>query len=315
MNAECDKHPLSGIHAATVCPLDADGELHENDLSRHVASVSAVSGIRGLLVNGHAGEGGLLDRDERQAVLTVVKASVATDTHLCAGVFGESTASAVQAARDAVDGGADSVLVFPPNAWALGHDAAMALTHHRAIADACGLPIVLYKAPLAAARMSYDMVTLRALIEIDAVVAIKEGSWEVAAYEESLRTVQGQRPEVAVLGSGDEHLFTSYVIGSVGSQVSLAAIVPGLVVDLHAAVKAGDLHQARAFHELVYPLALAIYRTAPTYQATARLKCALALLGRIGDDGVKAPYRQCEVNERNVLRGLVNGAEYEPYYL
>src|SRR5438552_3569733 len=56
--------------------------------------------------------------------------------------------------------------------------------------------------------------------------AAKEGSWEVAAYEQNLRLIRKLRSDFTVLASGDEHLLASYMIGTAGSQVSLAAVVP-----------------------------------------------------------------------------------------
>ena len=67
-------------------------------------------------------------------------------------------------------------------------------------------------------------------------------------------------PRFVVLGSGDEHLLTSYIIGSAGSQVSLAAVVPELVASLWDAASSADWGRARAAHEQLYPLAVAIYR-------------------------------------------------------
>ena len=229
------------------------------------------------------------------------------------GVFGESTAAAVTAARNAAAAGADSLLVFPPNAWALGHDTQMASQHHTAIAEACSLPILLYRAPLAAGKMSYSINTLQNLIQIDSVAGIKEGSWEVSAYEEAKRLVQSVRPEIAVLGSGDEHLLTCYAIGTEGSQVSLAAIVPKLISDLFDAMSSNDLHTAKELNHLIYPLAAAIYRRDPVYAATARLKTCLMILGEISDDIVKSPCVRCGKEERQTLEALLNRAEYGVY--
>jgi 4-hydroxy-tetrahydrodipicolinate synthase len=304
---------MRGIHAATLCPLDSDGHVLDATLSQHVRSVAATPGIRGLLVNGHAGEGGLLSTAERRLVLQTVRASVPADCHVCAGVAGESTAVAVKAAVAAAERGADSILVFPPNAWAVGHDTGMAVQHHRAIADACGLPMVLYRAPLAAGRQSYSIASLQALIEIDTVTAIKEGSWEVSAYEEARRAVQVIRPDIAVLGSGDEHLMTCYAIGSEGSQVSLAAIVPSLIVALFDAMQAGDLLKARGLHALVYPLSELIYRRIPAYRATARLKTCLQILDRFPNDLVKPPLMQSSDDERSALESLLGQTRYRQY--
>ncbi len=314
-SGDSPEHLLSGIHAATLCPFDSEGQVLDSVLAQHVSSVAKTSGIRGLLINGHAGEGGLLSADERQLVLRTVRASVPVDCHVCAGVAGESTAIAVQSAIDAATQGADSILVFPPNAWALGHDRDMVVLHHRAIADACGLPMVLYRAPLAAGKQSYTLDTLLGLIEIDSVTAIKEGSWEVSAYEEARRAVQAYRPDIAVLGSGDEHLLTCYAIGTEGSQVSLAALVPSLIVELFEAMQEGDMFKARERHALIYPLSEIIYRRAPVYRATARLKTSLELLGQFPNDVMKPPMMCSSEGERNALSTLLQQPGYAPYLL
>ena len=105
-----------------------------------------------------------------------------------------------------------------------------------------------------------------------------------------------------MLGSGDEHLLTSYMIGSHGSQVSLAAVVPELVVSLWTAAEAGDWVQARALHERLYPLAVAIYRDAPGGRANARLKACLKLLGTIPHDTLRPPQPRATADEMQSLR-------------
>jgi 4-hydroxy-tetrahydrodipicolinate synthase len=50
-----------------------------------------------------------------------------------------------------------------------------------------------------------------------------------------------------------------------------------------------DLKAARAAHEMIYPLARAIYGTPPGGHATARLKTCLRLLRRIPNDATKPP--------------------------
>jgi 4-hydroxy-tetrahydrodipicolinate synthase len=110
------------------------------------------------------------------------------------------------------------------------------------------VPLMLYAAPVGAGAMAYAPPLLERLVADRRFVAIKEGSWEVAAYEQNMRLIGKLRPEFVVLGSGDEHLLTSYLVGSAGSQVSLACVVPELVVNLWNAAEAGDWEQARAAH-------------------------------------------------------------------
>lgn len=300
-----DNERLTGIHAATVCPLDKEDGIDVAGLAAHVGSVARSGRIAGLLVNGHAGEGTLLDLDERRLVLRTVRAEVPEGCHLTAGITAESTAAAVRQAEAAAEDGADAVLLFPPNHWAMGVDSEIALAHHRAVASACGLPMILYKAPLGWGRLSYDPDMIARLCGIDAVAGIKEGAWEVAAYEELLRRVRSERPAVSVMASGDEHLFACYQIGADGSQVSLAALFPELISDLYDSARVGDWARARALHERIYPLAREIYRKAPAYMANARLKSGLKALGLIGSDRMKAPMRQLDRDEAARLATVI----------
>jgi 4-hydroxy-tetrahydrodipicolinate synthase len=279
---------LTGIHAATIVPMRDDFSIDEDALKKHISAVCSVPGISGLLLNGHAGENFVLTTQEKCRVVERAR-EVAPDILIVSGVNNESSLEAAREGAALEAAGADGLLVFPPNSWALGHDDENVLLHHSVIREATRLPLMLYGAPITAGAMSYSGPLLSRLAQEPRIVAIKEGSWEVATYEENLRRLQAQRPDFKVLGSGDEHLLACYLIGSVGSQVSLAAVVPGLIVDLWKAAEASDWTLARRIHERIYPLAVAIYRDAPGGRATARLKTCLKLLGQIDNDTLRPP--------------------------
>ena len=61
-----------------------------------------------------------------------------------------------------------------------------------------------------AGTMAYRPQILEKLAQMPHVVGIKEGSWETAAYEAHRLIVRRVAPHVAMMASGDEHLFTSY---------------------------------------------------------------------------------------------------------
>ena len=238
---------LTGIHAATVCPMTPDFAIDETALTAHILAVTSGTGVCGLLVNGHAGETAQLSQPEKRRVIEIVRAAT-PDVFVTSGVYSESSLEAAQAAFAAEEAGAQALLVFPPNGWALGQEVEAVVAHHRQIAAATGLPLLLYQAPVAAGQLPYPVETLEALAGIDAVIGVKEGSWEIATYDENRRALMAVRPDMVVLGSGDEHLLVSYLIGTAGSQVSLAAIVPELVVALWDAAVSGDWPAARVLH-------------------------------------------------------------------
>lgn len=278
-----------GIYAATLCPLLDDGRIDEATLARHLEANAFVPGMKGLLINGHAGENFSLSREEKRRVTEIAFEVCGERSLLVCGINAEDSLEAQRHVDDAKAARADAVLVFPPFSWALSQDSRMAVTHHRIANANAQMPLMLYQAGVNAGTLAYRPEVLAELAQMPHVVGIKEGSWEAAAYEANRRLVKRVAPHVAMMASGDEHLLTCFAIGSEGSLVSLAAVVPELVIDLDLAIKRGDLAQARNLNDRIYPLAKAIYGTAPGGYATARLKTCLKLLGRFPSDAMRPP--------------------------
>ncbi|ETX06526.1 MAG: dihydrodipicolinate synthetase [Candidatus Entotheonella gemina] len=293
--------PFNGIYPATICPFDTTDAIDETALARHVAAMAGVPGCVGVLCNGHAGENFVLSRDEKRRVVEIVHETIGDRMIVISGINCENSLEAVQHARDATAAGADALMIFPANSWALSQDAAMAMTHHRMIIEAVDIPIALFQASVNSGRMAYTPEVLAQLAQLPRVVAVKEGSWETGAYEANRRLIKDVAPHVAVMASGDEHLFASYVLGSEGSFVSLACLIPETIVALDRAVCGSDLAAARRAHEVIYPLAKAIYGSPPGGRATARLKTCLKLLERLDDDRVRPPMGPLDAGEVNAL--------------
>lgn len=297
---------VAGIHAAIVTPLRPDHSVDEAALAGQVARLMAVPGMRGIMCNGHAGENTLTSRADKARILAVCRAAMPRKAGdgagvLIAGVNAEASHAAARQAEDAAAAGADAIMVFGPNGFALGQNATMAVTHHRIIAAATGLPLMLFQGAVSSGSYAYTPDVLRALLELPQVIGIKEGSWDSAAYEATRRLAKAHRPEVAVMASGDEHLWSSFIFGSEGSVVSLAALVPEPIIALDRAVRANDVAAARVAHDVIYPLARAIYGRKPGNLATARLKTCMMLAGHLPDDTVYPPYGPLDRDERDTL--------------
>jgi 4-hydroxy-tetrahydrodipicolinate synthase len=297
-----------GIHAATVCPLLDDGRIDEDALAAHLSAVSRVDGITGLLINGHAGENFMFGRDDKRRVTEIARRACPPHTLLVCGINAEDSLEAQRHVDDAAAAGADAVLVFPPFSWALAQDAELALKHHRIATANSTLPLFIYQAGVRAGALGYTPEVLERLVQLPNVIGIKEGSWESAAYEANRRLVRRVAPHVLVCASGDEHLLTCFAVGTEGSLVSLACVAPELVVALYRAIECGDLAAARQLNERIYPLAKAIYGTAPGGHANARLKTCLRLLRRIPSDAMRPPMGPLPAAEVEMLAQALKAA-------
>ena len=296
-----------GIYPSTVLPMsEADFAPDWESYARHTAHCVLREGMVGVLMNGHAGENFVMSRAEKKRAVEVTVATVGATRIVVAGVNAESSLEAAAEAREARAAGADAIMVFLPNSFALAHSTAQSALHHHTIRDAVpGMPIWLFQAHHAAGRMAFTPETLNALLDMPEVVGIKEGGWEVNSYDALRRRVRAKRPDVAVCASGDEHLFACYVHGSDGSLVSLADLLPDEIVALDAAVRANDLPGARALHEKLEPLAEAIYGAPPGGRATARLKFCLREMGVIADAAIRPPQPPVTGPEATMLRGAI----------
>ena len=295
-----------GIQAALVVPFRDDHTVDEAAYRRQIEYVLRAEGITGLLINGHAGENALTDDAEKERIVHLTPAAAARPVFITSGVYAEGSTAAARQAHRLEGAGADALLVFPPNAWALGAEPESVVMHHRAVHDATGVPVLLYQAPVSAGRFAYPAPVLSALLALERIAGVKDGSWEIAATELVRDQVRAERPDVVVYGSGDEHLLVSYLIGTRGSQVSLASVIPDLICELWAASEAQDWSRAKALHGLIQPLANLVYRNPPASRAVARLKTCLVLLGVIGSDGVRPPLVRTDATERRQLEAALD---------
>ena len=291
-----------GIYPSTVLPMREDFAPDWAAYATHTAACGLYPGIAGVLCNGHAGENTLIASAEKRQVVQETVRTLNGRGRVVAGVNAESSLDAAREAADAMAAGAEAVMVFAPNGFALSQDDEMAVRHHRLIAAAIpGAPMFLFQGAHTAGRMAYSPQVLDRLLDLPDLVGIKEGGWEVNRYDALRRQVRARRPDMVVLASGDEHLLAAMAHGSDGSMVSLASIVPGDILALDAAMRASDLSTARAVHERIEPLAEAIYGLAPPGRATARLKWCLHALGRIPCPAVRPPVGPVSKDEAAIL--------------
>ena len=297
-----------GIYPSTVLPMGPSFAPDWDAYAAHTAACGLHPGIAGVLCNGHAGENAVLTATEKLRAVAETVALAGPTRIVVAGVNQESSLEAAREAAEAAEAGADAVMVIPPNGFALAAHDGMAARHHRIVADAVpGLPLFLFQATHASG-MAYAPATLLQLLDLPAIVGIKEGGWEVNRYDALRRLVCARRPDIAVLASGDEHLLACMAHGSDGSMVSLADIVPQHILALHAAIQASDLAAARAMHERIEPMADAIYGHPPAGRATARIKWCLADLGRIPHPAARPPAAPVSAAEAATLRAACTHA-------
>src|SRR5690242_18706610 len=165
-----------GIIPAVTTPFDAAGEVDVAALEANVAALLD-AGVHGLVATGTMGEAGSLSRDERREVVAAVARAAGGRVPVLAGVSSATAEIASALGADAAAAGADAVMCLPP----LGYraDTYELEAFFTAVAEGCGLPVMLYNNPEASGVDLAPATLVRLFEAVEGVVAVKECSGDV----------------------------------------------------------------------------------------------------------------------------------------
>jgi 4-hydroxy-tetrahydrodipicolinate synthase len=278
---------FSEVNPANVVPMTEDGsEIDEDSLERHLADLVGRDGLNGIVTNGHAGEVYALSRAERIRVVELAVDAADDDTPVVSGVVGGSTKDVIDGIEQVEEAGADGVLVVPPHTPIHTRSEA-ARGFFNDIGQASDLPLIVFQHPHWAGG-HYPPELLAEIAATEGVVAVKDAVWGVDHYQEAVRALRDGEADVDHYVANDEHLLPSFVLGSDGAVLELAAVIPDLIVDLYEAVENGNIERARAAYDQMEPFIDAMYEP-PVTDSHTRLKVALELRGTIDSAAPRPP--------------------------
>lgn len=206
---------------ALLTPFTQSGNL---DLKAHTLNLRVLSerGIDGFLLGGSTGEGPYLEPGERAQL---VKAGRRRKTHLMSGIAAETTRLGLAQVSEAVDAGADSILVQTPTTMARGRDEAVA-RYYQALADHSKVPLLLYSVPPYTAY-SLPVDVIGKLSRHPNIVGMKDSSGDVVR----LQAIINATPSSFVLYNGASRAVTAAMaVGCDGAITASGNYAPELVM-------------------------------------------------------------------------------------
>ena len=293
---------FQGIMPANLLPFDLDYSIHERDYRRHLSWLANVPGVTAIVCNGHAAEVSSLTRKERRQALAIALDEVGSSIPLITGIYTESTLEAIEMARDAKTEGASGLLIFPPSLfmWGAQLRPEMVYRHFALITEAVDLPMVAFQYP-PVSGIGYSPDTLVKLTEIPQIVAIKEWSNDIVAFERNLHAIRATERPVAILSSYTMSLFASFVLGADGAISGMGSVAADFQAELFDLVQRGDIDAARKLNDRLLPLVRVFYAQ-PLLDMHNRMKEALVILGRIESAVVRPPLQPIGEDERKLIR-------------
>ncbi|MFJ8790932.1 4-hydroxy-tetrahydrodipicolinate synthase [Streptomyces sp. NPDC102462] len=260
--------PFGRALCAMVTPFTPTGAL-DRDGAGKLAERLITEGCDGLVLGGTTGESPTLTDAEKAELVRAVREAVGPRATIVAGVGTFDTRHTVELARAAEKAGADGALVVTPYYSRPPQDALEA--HFREVADASGLPVMLYDIP-GRTGTRIEPETMIRLADHPRIVAVKDCSYDFLGTQKVLA-----RTELAYYAGCDEHILALYAVGAAGCVSTVANVVPREVADILAAFDAGDPARAARLQRRATPLIEAT--TAAGLPGTVTTKALLNALG------------------------------------
>jgi 4-hydroxy-tetrahydrodipicolinate synthase len=261
--------PFGRVLTAMVTPFAADGAL-DLDGAQRLAAHLVDAGNDGLVVNGTTGESPTTSDVEKEQLVRAVVEAVGNRAFVVAGVGTNDTRHSIELARQAERAGAHGLLTVTPYYSKPPQEGLY--RHFTAIADATGLPVMLYDIP-GRSGVPIETETIVRLAEHPRIVANKDAKGDLGRASWAIA-----RSGLAWY-SGDDMLNLPLLsVGAVGFVSVVGHLVSPELRALLGAYISGDVAKAAEIHQRLLPVFTGMFRT----QGVITVKAALALRGLPG---------------------------------
>jgi 4-hydroxy-tetrahydrodipicolinate synthase len=288
MAARHSTAPFGRVLVAMVTPFTAAGDVDLEGAQR-LATHLVDAGCDGLVVSGTTGEAPTTSDQEKERLLHAVVEAVGHRAHVVAGVGTNDTAHSIELARTAEKAGVGGLLVVTPYYSKPPQHGLLA--HFRAIADATGLPNILYDIP-SRTGVPITTDTLVRLADEERIVAVKDAKDDLGETSRLLA-----RTDLAVYCGTDMLNLPQLAIGGVGCVSVVGHVFVREIREMYDAFAAGDVARAAEIHRRLVPAYTGFFRT----QGVITTKAALAMLG-LPAGPVRPPLVDATDEERAQLR-------------
>jgi 4-hydroxy-tetrahydrodipicolinate synthase len=280
--------PFGQMVTAMITPMTPDGAVDFDGAARLAEYLVTDMRNDGLVLNGTTGEAPTTTDAEKERLLRVVLEAVGSRAKVVAGVGTNITAHTIELARSAERAGAHGLLVVTPYYNKPPQPALEA--HFTAVADATGLPMLIYDIPgrTAAAVASETLIKLAAHPRI---IGVKDAKDDPSATSHVLARTD------LIYYCGTDMLNLPWLsLGAVGFVSVVGHVAGDRLHEMIDAFGVGDVGRARQLHYDLIPLYDGLFRN----QGAVMTKAALDLFGLPGG-AVRGPLLAATEAERHQL--------------
>lgn len=254
---------------AMVTPFKSDGTVDYEGVQRLATYLVDEQRNDGLVVSGTTGESPTTTDEEKDRILRAVLEAVGDRATVIAGAGSNDTHHSVELARAAERAGAHGLLVVTPYYNKPPQEGLY--RHFTAVADATGLPAMLYDIP-GRTGVPIQTETLIRLAQHPRIVAVKDAKADLFAGSLVMAATD------LVFYSGDDTLNLPWLsIGAVGFVSVVGHVVGAQLASMIELYRLGEVAGALMLHQELLPVVAGIMTRT---QGAIMSKAALKLVGQ-----------------------------------
>lgn len=230
---------IKGIICPIITPMNEDETVNEREL-RHQVNRQIDAGIHGIFAFGTNGEAYILEREEKEFVLSVIVDEVKGRVPVYAGTGCIGTKATIALSQRAKELGANILSVITPSFAQASQNELY--EHYREVAQAVDMPIVLYNIP-ARTGNALTPATVQKLADIGNIVGAKDSSGNFDNMLQYIELTKGK--DFAILSGNDSLIFWNLLAGGVGGIAGCSNVFPKNMARIYDLFVAGKVDQAR----------------------------------------------------------------------
>ncbi len=228
---------FTGAGVALITPMNEDGSVNYKKLEE-VIEFQIANHTDAIIICGTTGEASTLTVEEHIECIRFCCEVTKKRIPVIAGTGSNCTSSAVHLSIEAEKAGADALLVVTPYYNKCTQNGLKA--HFTAIADAVGVPMLLYNIPGRTGVKIMPETVVSLCQEVENIVGVKDATGDISEVAEVMSLAKKRGVQVDLYSGNDDQIVPVVSLGGKGVISVLSNILPQETHDMVASFLDGD---------------------------------------------------------------------------
>lgn len=285
---------FQGAGVALITPMKDNLDINYDKLDELLEEQIA-EGTDAIIICGTTGESATMSEQEHIDVIRFAIERVNHRIPVIAGTGSNCTATAVQLSKEAVEAGADGLLVVTPYYNKATQNGLIA--HYTTIAEAANAPIIMYNVPSRTGCALQPQTIATLVAGVDNIVGVKEASGDIGNVAQIMHLTDGK---IELYSGNDDQVVPLLSLGGIGVISVLSNVAPRYVHDMVMKYLDGDVKTAAQMQLDCLPLCDALFCEVNPIP----VKAAMNMLGKkVGS--LRAPLTEMEDRNKEILQKVL----------